>query len=117
MPVPLPVMPWLHMPMFISSETIIADCMVSPITVAAFPSMKAVQPEWIADQPNVARSQIIILITNDTDVFITVPSVTVGHPHGRRSHHHWCRGNYEWLERHLPIWLNDTACDQSTSHD
>jgi len=41
--------PWLHMPMSVSSEAIIPDGMRSPIMVAAFPSMKTIQPEGITD--------------------------------------------------------------------
>ncbi len=107
------VTPWLHMPVSISSVTIIVDSMGSPVRVAAFPSMKTIQPEWITDQPDITGSQIVVLVTNDTDVFVTIPGVTIGHHYrhlGRRSHHHWCRGHDDKrLERHPYNRLNDTA--------
>jgi hypothetical protein len=112
-------MPWLDMPMGIFSETIIADGIGSPIRVTSFPSMKTIQPEWITDQPDITRSQVEILVTNETDVFVTIPDVTVRNHywlHRRRSHYHWCRSHDHWcgshdygLERYPPIWLNYTA--------
>jgi hypothetical protein len=69
--------------------------------------METLQPEWFTDQPE-------ILVTNDTDVFDTIPDVTVRnyywrHYHRWRSHIHWSRSNNYWLERYSPIWLNYTA--------
>jgi hypothetical protein len=78
--------------------------------------METLQPEWFTEQPDIARSQIVILVTNETDVFVTIPGVTVrnhyrSHFYRWRSHiDHWLRShNYEWLKRHPSIWLNDTA--------
>jgi hypothetical protein len=116
------VMPWLNMSIAIGSETIIANGVAAPIRMASFPSMETLQPEWFTDQPDIARSQIEILVTNETDVFDTIPDVTVrnhywchyhrwrSHIHRLWSHIHWSRSrNYYWLERYLPIWLNYTA--------
>ncbi|GEM_PF-1426981 len=106
-------MPWLNMSMGVFSVIIIASGVVSPITMVSFPSMETLQPEWFTDQPEIARSQIEILVTNDTDVFDTIPDVTVRnhywrlyqrcrshHYHRLRSHIHRSRSrNDYWLER------------------
>jgi hypothetical protein len=116
------VMPWLNMSIAIGSETIIANGVDSPIRMASFPSMETLQPKWFSGQPDVAGSQIEILVTNETDVFVAIPNVSF------RNHYwhlyYWLRGhirrlrgdiyrlqrrNYYWLERQLSIWLNHTA--------
>jgi hypothetical protein len=38
--------------------------------------METLQPEWFSDQPDIARSQIEILVTNETDEFDTIPDVS-----------------------------------------
>jgi hypothetical protein len=63
---------WLNMSMSIGSETIIANGALSRISVVFFPSMETLQPEWFSDQPDIARSQIEILVTNKTDEFDTI---------------------------------------------
>jgi hypothetical protein len=102
------VMPWLKMSMTIVSVTIIANGVVPPVSMVSFPSMETLQPEWFTEQPDIARPQIEILVTNETDVFIAIPGVTVRNHH-RLLHHRLRSHNYEWLERHPPIWLNHTA--------
>ena len=100
-------MPWLNMSIAIGSETIIANGVLSPIRMASFPSVETLQPEWFSDQPDMVRSQIEILATNEADVFDTIPSVTVRNHYEPRwfSHNHWCHlhrsrsYNYHWLER------------------
>jgi len=96
--------------------TVIADGMDPPIDVASFPSMETIQPEGFAEQPDIAGSQIVILVAHETDVFVTIPGVTVRNHHRSHFHrwrsdnHHWLRGhNHEWLKRHPSIWFNDTA--------
>jgi hypothetical protein len=59
------------------------------------------------------------LATNQTDVFVAIPRVTVrNHYWPRFLIHHWrrCRShvhrwwrNHEWLKRYQPVWLNYTA--------
>jgi hypothetical protein len=78
--------------------------------------METIQPERFAEQPDIARPQIIILVANEADVFVSIPGVAVrnhhrGDFHRRRGdNHHWLRGdNHERLKRHPSIWLNDTA--------
>lgn len=110
---------WLNMSVGISSETIIANGVVSPISVVSFPSMETLQTVRATGQPDVARSQIEIRATNDTDEFGTVPGVTVRNLDYRwcdlngwrwRSHDHRCRGrNYQRLKSHCSIWINHTA--------
>jgi len=73
--------------MGVFSETIIASGVVSPIRMAAFPSMETFQPVWPGEQPDITGSQIEILVPDKTDVFDTVPSVSLGNHHWLD--HHW----------------------------
>src|ERR1700722_271368 len=121
-PLPPIVTPWVLMSMGISSETIIANGMGSPITMTSFPSMKTIEPEWVSEQPEIPRSQIIILATNETDVLVAIPDVIVrnhygprfDHPRRRRGRHkHWRRGRTQnRCQPPLSIWVNDTTGNQ-----
>ena len=118
----LVITPWLDMSIAIRPVTVIANGMDPPIRMASFPSMETVQPEGFTEQPDIAGSQIVILVAQETDVFVTVPDVTVrnhyrGHFHRCRSHnHHWLRShNHEWLKRHPSVRLNDTAGHKTPS--
>ena len=108
----LVVMPWLNVSIAIGSEPVIANGVGSPIGMASFPSMETIQAEGVTDQPDIACSQIEILVANETDVFDTIPGVTVrnhgGRLHHQRRRHIHCRRrhHYEWLERQPSIWLN-----------
>jgi len=109
------VTPWLNMPIVIRSVMVIANGVIPPISMASFPSMETIQPERFTKQPDIAGSQIVILVTHETDVFVTIPGVAV-RDHYRSHFHRWWsyihrrRGhNHEWLKRHLSIRLNDTA--------
>ena len=112
----------LDMSTGIFSETIIANGVLPPISMAPFPSMETLQPEWFSDQPDIARSQIEILVTNDTDEFVTIPGISVGNhdwllDHRSRSDIHRLRSDihrtgcniHHWPEHYPSIWLNDTA--------
>ena len=68
---------WLNMSVGILSETIIANGVVSPISMVSFPSMETLQPDGITGQPDIAGPQIEIRATNDPDEFDTIPDVTV----------------------------------------
>jgi hypothetical protein len=70
-----PFTPWLDMPMAISSETIIRRGVAPPIGMASFPAMKAIQPEGVGHQPHIPGSQIIILSSHVTDIFVTIPNI------------------------------------------
>jgi len=50
------VMPRILVSMHISSEMIISDGVFAPITVASLPTLKMVQPNGIADQPDAAST-------------------------------------------------------------
>src|ERR1039458_9139156 len=94
------IMPWLDVAIAVRPVTVIADSVVPPAGMAPFPSMEAVQPERFAEQPDVAGSQIVILVANKTDVFVAVPGVAVRNHH--RSHfHHWRADNDHWLRGHI----------------
>src|ERR1039458_288252 len=105
---------WMILSMGVFSVNIIASGVVSPITMVSFPSMETLQPERFSDQPDIARSQIKILITNETDEFDPIPDVTFrnhywllyhqlrSHIHRSRSHiHRWRSHNYRSEERRV----------------
>ena len=104
---------WLNMSVGISSETIIANGVVSPIRMVSFPAMEALQTVRATSQPDIASSQIEIRATNDTNVFDTIPDVTVRNHYWLdrcRSHYHRSRSrNYQWLKSHCSIRINYTA--------
>jgi hypothetical protein len=100
------------MAMGIFSVTIIASGVASPISMAALPAMEAFQPVRSGDQPDIAWSQIEILVPDQADVFDTIPSVSLGNHywpnlHGR-GNHHWRKRNCRQQQPHLPIWLHHT---------
>jgi len=110
------VMPWLDMSIPVGSIMVVANGVVPPISMASFPSVKTLQPEWFTEHPDIARSQIVILVTNEADIFVTIPGVAVRNHYGRHFHrwrsriYHWLRShNHEWLKRHPAIWLDDAA--------
>jgi hypothetical protein len=70
----------------IGSEMIIANGVVSPIRMTSFPSVETIHPEWVGDKPDIANSQIEILATNETDVFVAIPDVTVRNHYGLLYH-------------------------------
>ena len=105
--------PWLNMAMGIFSVTIVASGVVSPISMATFPSMESFQPVRSGDQPNIAWSQIEILVPHQTDVFDTIPSVSLGNKywpnlHGWGNHHCRRKRNRRQQQPHLPVRLNHT---------
>jgi hypothetical protein len=85
--------------------------------------METLQPERFTKQPDIAGPKIVILVTHETDIFVTIPGVAVRNHHRSHFHrwrsdnHHWLRShihrrrghNHEWLKRHPSIRLNDTA--------
>ena len=106
------VMPRLEMPIAIVPETIVADGVPAPIRMASFPSMETLQPVRFSDHPDIAGTQITILVANDADVFVAIPDVIIGDHYWFRNHHRrrgWRDRNYWKSERHLPIWLNYAA--------
>ena len=105
----LDVTPGLNVSIAISPETVIASGVSSPIPMVSFPSMEALQAEWITNQPDISRSQIEILVTHHANIFDTIPDVTIGNHYYWLHHYRRRYRNYRWLEYHPPIWLNQTA--------
>ena len=83
---------------------IVAHGVAPPIRMNAYPRMKVTQPDRVTDQPDIARSQIVILVTHDTDVFVTIPIVIV-RDH-RHFHHRW---GHNHPDTHPPIRFNHTT--------
>ncbi|MGA2243970.1 MAG: hypothetical protein ABSH48_03130 [Verrucomicrobiota bacterium] len=108
------VAPWLNMSTGIFSETIIASGVVSPIRMTPFPAMEAIQAVRSGDQPDITWPQIEIPVAYQTDVFDTIPSVSLGNHywlnrHCRRHHHCRRKRNRRHKQRDLPIGLNHTS--------
>ena len=47
-------MPGLNMSVPVSPVMVITNCMVPPISMAAFPAMETLQPERVTEQPDIA---------------------------------------------------------------
>ncbi len=100
-------MPWVKMAMAVGPITIIARDVSAPIRMPTDPDVNVTQPHRVTDEPDISRAQIIILVTHEADVFITVPVIIIGdgrHLHRRWSDHH--------ADAHAPIRLHDTTCPQ-----
>lgn len=82
-------MPRRFTSMGISSETIIANGVVPPIRMVSFPSMETIKPPRFTIYPDIAGSQIHIHAVHETDVFITIPGVTVGNQCYRSYRDRW----------------------------
>ena len=109
----LVVAPRLNMSVGVFSVTIIARGVVSPIRMTSFPSMKAFQPVRSGDQPDIAGSQIEILVPHQSDILHTIPSVSLGNHYGCNlhsggNHHCWGKRNRRQIHPHLPVGLNYT---------
>ena len=94
----------MKMSMAVVPVMIVAHSMGPPIRMSAYPHMNVTQPDWVTDQPDIARTQIVILVTHETDVFVTIPIVIVRdnrHFHRRRGHNH--------PDTHPPIRLDHTT--------
>jgi hypothetical protein len=107
----LPVVtPWLDMAIAIFPVIVIANGVVPPIGMASFPSMETIQPEGFTEQPDIAGSQIVILVADEADVLVTIPDVAVGDHYGSRLYIDRGRGhNHQWLKCHPSIRFNDAA--------
>jgi len=81
--------------------------------VATFPAMEALQPVRSSDEPDITKSQIEILVSDQADVFDAIPSVSLGN-HYWPDLHHWgnqhCRRklNRRQQHPHLPVRRNHT---------
>lgn len=105
----------------ISPELHIADGVGAPIRMAFLPATKARQAEWFADQPNVSRSQIVILVTHQPHVFVTIPDIVLRHHDGlhrwRRCHcHRWRRLHHHRLEGYPPTRFHHAPSHQGKSY-
>ena len=84
---------------------VIANGVVPPINMFSFPAMETLLTEGFTEQPDMAGPQIVILVTNQADVFVAIPGITVRnhyrvHFHRWRSHiDHGLRGHHhEWFK-------------------
>jgi hypothetical protein len=103
-----PLTPRLLMSARISPVLLIANGMGSPIGMASFPAMKTLEPDWIGNEPDMIRSQIVVLIANDADVFVSIPDVVVRngclHRHRRRRF-----DRHPNTHPHASVWPHDAA--------
>jgi len=109
----IPVMPWLNMSATISPITIIANPMISPAGVSAFPVMKTIQAVGIGHNPDIACPQIIILAAHETDVLVPIPNISIRNQYRRLGHGRiddwWCDRNNKGLKCQTSIGFNHTA--------
>ena len=109
----IPVMPWLNMSAVVSPVMIIANRMILPAGMPAFPVMKTIQAVGIGHDPDIARPQIIILAAHETDVLIPIPSISIRHQYHRlglgRIYNWWCDRNNKGLKCQTSIGFNHTA--------
>ena len=83
----------------IFSVTIIANGVVPPIRMTAFPAVETFQAVRPGDEPDIAGAKIEILVPDEADVFDTVPSVSVGN-HGRLDDDGWRWRNHYRRRNH-----------------
>jgi len=104
----------------IVSKTIIADEMASPVRMASDPYMETIQTDRIAKQPDITRPQIIILVADETNVFITIPYVIVRYHYRLRCRRddYRCRSRHDDRGKsHPSIRGNNTAGSKHQSSD
>ena len=112
------VAPWLIMSVAIRAVMVIANGVAPPIRMPAYPAMKTSQPDGIADYPDVAGPQVVILVANDADIFVTVPNVIIGNIYwsrrGCHDHRGWSRDD-EGLEENPAIGFDYTTGEERDS--
>ncbi len=81
----------MKMAVGIVAEPIIEGHVHAPVGMDADVGMEMTQAHGVAEEPDVAGSEVVILIADDADVFIAVPDIGIGHDiHGgdrRRGSH------------------------------
>jgi len=87
--------------------TFIVNGMVVPIRMNPFPVMEARQAEGFTNDPDIARSQIVIATANDTHILVAIPNVII-----RSRHLHRYRGWRRRFNHHATIRPNDAAGHQ-----
>ena len=87
---------WLRLRSMVGAAvTSIARGVRLPIGIGMFPGMEALHTRGIHRNPNIARSQIIVLAIHHANVFSTVPNIGFRNRcrhHDRRRDHNRCRG-------------------------
>jgi hypothetical protein len=120
------VVPRVFMSLGVQTVFLIGNSMVAPIMMGSFPVMEARQAYRTQWQPDFARAQIVILITNDTDVFRAIPDVAIGHTDIHRDsgwlHHyrrwHWWRDNdWRWRRRYDQHRRSCKGCQGRNAND
>ncbi len=116
----------VEMSVRIVTETVVVNEVRPPVRMSADPDMEMIDPDRVADQPDVARAEVKILIAYDPDVFITVPYIIIGnHTHihsdsGRRGwlrldHDRRGRCHHDGFKSHSAIGLHHATRDQNQS--
>ena len=59
----------------------VVDGVSAPVSMISFPAMKTSQTGCIHNQPDMVRTQIIILIPNYADIFSAIPDIIIGNPY------------------------------------
>lgn len=69
--------PRMEVPMGIVAETHVDRHVRPPIRMIILPPLEAAKSHRVADDPDIARAQIIALVAHITYVFVTVPAIIV----------------------------------------
>ena len=108
----------VEMAVRIVAEPCIDGHMHAPVGMDADVGMEMIQAHGIAEEPDVAGSEVVILIADDADVFIAIPDIGIGHDiHGRDRRrgrlHDGRRGSDDnGFKCHAAIRTDDAAGDQ-----
>ena len=100
------IMHWLRFGMIVihGPVMVIVDGMSTPICMTHLPGLETMEPHRVANDPDVARSQVIILVTDHADVFVTIPGVVFRDRFRRDDDRRWRRrgrvDDYGWRRDH-----------------
>jgi len=73
----LATVPRMFMSLGIEAKPHVDSGVRAPIRMDFHPVLKPREPDGIANNPNVAGTKVIILVANNTNIFIAVPDVVI----------------------------------------
>lgn len=78
--------PWVVVTLGIATIFIVFNRLSGPIVMVAFPAMEVCQPVSRHQHPRVTGAQIIILATDEADVFVAIPYIAIRDTYGHSDH-------------------------------
>ena len=111
------ILPRMIMPLGVATIFLIANGLFDPVLVVLFPVVEIAQTIRWHRQPDLVRTQVIILVTDESDVFRAVPGVTIRHAdcHSNAGRD-WSRRHYNCRGRH-GRWSYDDWRRRRRFHD